>query len=83
MNRLQLTSLPIEYSGLFQHVAQIDVGVQKVWVERHSLLEVVDGQPDLALGVEHTAQVGPGNGKVGSGLDSFQITRLERGEAWG
>ena len=52
-----MTSLPIEYSGLFQHVAQIDVGVQKVWVESDCLLEVVDGEPNLTLGVEHAAEV--------------------------
>ena len=46
---------PVKDARLLQHIAQVDVGVQEVGVERHSLLEVVDGKPDLSLGVEHTA----------------------------
>jgi len=41
------------------------------------LLKVVDGQPDLALGVKHTAQVAPSHSKVGLSLDSLQVTGLE------
>ena len=40
---------PVEDPGLFQHIAQVDVGVQEVRVQSHCLLEVVDGQPDFAL----------------------------------
>ena len=37
---------------------------------------MVDGQPDLSLGVEHAAEVAPGNGEVGSSFYGFQITCL-------
>ena len=37
----------------------------------------MDGEPDLALGVEDAAEVGPGHGEVGPGFDRFQITSLE------
>ena len=69
--------LPVKYPGFFQHIAQVDVGIQKVGVQCHGLLKVVDGEPDLALGIEDTAQVRPSHGKVGSGLYGFQITGLE------
>lgn len=37
---------------------------------------MVDGEPDLALRVEHAAQVGPGDRKVGPGLNRFQVAGL-------
>ena len=52
-----------DYSGTQRHV-------------RAHLLKVMYSQPDLSLGVEHTAQVTPGHGKVGLGLDSLQIASL-------
>lgn len=64
-------SVPVEDPGLLEDVAQVDVGVQEVGVEGHGLLEVVDGQPDLALGVEHASQVAPGHSKVGSCLNGL------------
>lgn len=67
---------PVEDAGLLQDVAKVDVRVQEVGVQRHGLLEVVDGEPDLALGVEHAPQVAPGHGEVGPRLDGFQIARL-------
>ena len=38
---------------------------------------MVNGQPDLSLGIKHTAQVTPGHCKVGLRLNSFQVTGLE------
>lgn len=70
---------PIEDPGFLEDVSQVDVGVQEVRVERDGLLEVVDGQPDLALRVEHAAQVAPGDGKVGPGLDGLQVASLQGG----
>ena len=67
---------PVEDARLLQHIAQVDVGVQEVGVERHRLLEVVDGQPYLALRVEHAAQVAPGHGEVGPRLDGLQVAAL-------
>ena len=37
---------------------------------------MVDGEPDLSLGVEHAAEVGPGHGKVGPRLYGFQVAGL-------
>lgn len=67
---------PIEDPGLLQHVSQVDVRVQEVRIERDGLLKVVDRQPDLALGVEHAAQVAPGHGKVRPGFDGLQVACL-------
>ena len=36
----------------------------------------MDGKPDLALGVEDTAEVGPGHGKVRPRLYGFQVAGL-------
>lgn len=77
------TTLPVKDPRLLQHVAQVDVGVQEVWVEGHGLLKVVDGQPDLALSVEDTPQVAPGHGKVWSGLDGLEVARLHSREEAG
>ena len=38
---------PVKDSGLLEDVAEVDVGVQEVGVQRDGLLEVVDGQPDF------------------------------------
>jgi len=70
-------SLPVKNPSLLKDVAEIDVGVQEVGVQTDGLLEVVDGQPDLALGVEHAAEVAPGHGKVRPGLNGLQIASLE------
>ena len=37
--------LPVEDSGFLEDVAEVDVGVEEVGVQRHGLLEVVDGKP--------------------------------------
>ena len=73
----ELCNKPVKYSRFFQNISEINVGVQKVGVKCNSLLKVVDGEPDLALGIEDTAQVRPSHGKVWSGLYGFQITGLE------
>jgi hypothetical protein len=40
---------PVEYPGLLEHIAEVDVGVQEVGVQGHRLLKVVDGQPYFTL----------------------------------
>ena len=72
----ELCNKPVKYSRFFQNISEINVGVQKVGVKCDSLLKVVDSEPDLALGIEHASEVGPGHGKVRPGLYSFQITCL-------
>lgn len=67
---------PIEYARLLQHVAQIDVGVQEVRIQCDGLLEVVDGQPDLALRIEHAAQIAPGHREIGARFNRLQIAAL-------
>jgi hypothetical protein len=52
---------------------------QEVWVQAYGLLEVVDGQPDLSLGIEDAAEVAPRDRKVGPRLDGLQIASLESG----
>ena len=47
LTRNLLPLLPVKDSGLLENVAEVDVGVQKVGVQRDGLLEVVDGQPDF------------------------------------
>lgn len=39
---------------------------------------MMNGQPDLSLGVEHTAQVTPGHGKVWLSFNCLQVTSLEQ-----
>lgn len=41
---------------------------------------MVDGQPDLALGIEHAPEVAPGHGKVWSGLNGLEVARLDSQE---
>lgn len=51
--------LPIKDSGLFEHVAKIDVGVQKVGIQSDGFLEVMNRQPYFSLGVEDAAKIAP------------------------
>ena len=69
--------LPVKNSRFLQYISQIDVRVQKVWIESHCFFKMVDGQPDFSLGIEHATQIAPGYGKVGSCLDGFQVTCLK------
>ena len=69
-------NLPVKYSGFLQHISQVYVSIQEIWIEGYSFLKVVNGKPNFPLGVEHTAQVAPGNGKVRLGLNSFEVTGL-------
>ncbi len=73
---LNCNYLPVEDSSFFENISKIDVRVQEVRIESDGFLEVVDGQPDLALSVEHAAQVAPCDGEVRSGLDGFQVASL-------
>jgi hypothetical protein len=56
--RIALTTgtVPVEYPGLLEDIAEVDVGVQEVGVQGHRLLEVVDGQPYFSLA--------PGNNSI-------------------
>ena len=67
---------PIEYPGLLEHIAKVDVGIQEVGVQSHRFFEMVDGEPYLPLGIEDAAKVAPGHSKVRPGLNGFQVTRL-------
>lgn len=72
--------IPVKNASLLEHIAQVDVGVQEIGIQLHSLLKVVNGEPDLALGIEHTAQVAPGHGEAGLSLDGLQVTALKQRE---
>lgn len=86
MNRCRLLFLksdwhsPVKDSGLLQHISQVDVGVQEVRVQGDRLLEVMDGEPDLSLCIEHTAKVAPCNGEVGTRLYGLKVASLEARE---
>ena len=47
------------------------------------LLEVVNGQPDLALGVVYTTKIAPRNCKSWLGVDGLHIAALEVGREMG
>ena len=50
-NKRYMGLLPVEDSGFLEDVAEVDVGVEEVGVQRHGFLEVVDGKPYfLAVG---------------------------------
>jgi hypothetical protein len=70
---------------LLQHIPQVNVGIQKVWVEGHCLLKVVYGKPYFALRVEDAPEVGPGHREVRASFYSFQIASLimDGMEGWG
>ena len=68
--------LPVENSGFFEDVSQIDVGVQEIGVQCHSFLEMVNGQPNLALSIEDATKVAPSHRKVWPGLDGSQVAGL-------
>lgn len=40
------------------------------------LLEMMNGQPDLSLSIEHAAQVAPRHGEVWLSLDRLQVASL-------
>lgn len=40
---------------------------------------MVDGEPDLALRVEHAAEIAPSHGEVGLCLDGFEVAGLHDG----
>ena len=67
---------PVKDARFLQDVAQVDVSIKEVGIERHRLFEVVYRQPDLSLCVEHAAQVAPGHGEVRLRLDRFQVACL-------
>jgi hypothetical protein len=46
---------PVEYTGFLEDVAEIDVSIKEVRIEGDRLLEVVNGQPYFALGIEDAA----------------------------
>lgn len=68
---------PVKDSRLLQNVAQVDVGVEEVRVQSHRLLEVMNGEPDLALSVKNASEVAPSDGEVGTRLDGLEVTSLE------
>lgn len=68
--------LPIKDARLLENVAQIDVGIQEIWIQCDRLFEMMDGQPNFTLSVEHAPQIAPGNGKIGTRFNCFQIARL-------
>ena len=76
-------SEPVKNPGLLQHVPEVDVCIEKIRIQSDGLLEVVDGQPDLALRVEHAPEVAPGHGEVRPGLDGLQVASLEKPRRFG
>jgi len=58
--------LPIKDTRFFQNVAKVDVCIEEIRIQRNGLFKMMNGQPDFALGIEDTTQIGPGNGKIGS-----------------
>ena len=71
-----INKLPVKNSGFFQNISKIDVGVQKIGIQTHCFLEMVNGQPDLTLCVEDAAEVTPGHREIRTGFNGFQIARL-------
>lgn len=73
---LETAYSPVKDACLLQHVAQIDVCVQEVRIQGDRFLEVVDGQPDLALRIEHAAQIAPGHREIGTRFNRLKIAGL-------
>lgn len=69
---------PIKNPGFLEHISQIYVGVEEVWIECDGLFKVVDGQPDLSLTVEHASQIRPGDSKLWLRFDGFQVANLQK-----
>lgn len=61
----------VEDPSLFQDISQVDQCIDEVRIQGDGLLEVVYGQPYLALGVEDAPKVGPRYGEVGLRLNRF------------
>ena len=68
----------VKNARLLEHVAKIDVGVEKVAVELDRLVEVVNRQPNVAALIVDAAEVGKGDGEVWVTLDCLQVTLLTR-----
>lgn len=68
---------PIEDARLFQHIAQVDVSVEKVRIQCDRFLEMMYSQPNFVLCIKHTTQIAPGHRKVRPCFDRFQIARLQ------
>lgn len=77
MSRYEHQAVPVKNPRFFQHISQVNIGVQKVRVKLYRLFKMMYGKPNLSLGVEDTSQITPRNGKSRGGLDSFQIALLK------
>lgn len=71
--------LPVKYSRLFEHIAKIDVRIQKVGIQLHCFFEMMYGEPDFTLRIEDATQIWPSNRKLRLSFYCLQVTNLEIG----
>lgn len=68
--------LPIKDPCFLQYISQIDVGVKEVRIQLDGLFEVMNGEPNLTLSIEHAAKVRPCNSKIWLRFYCFQVACL-------
>jgi hypothetical protein len=66
----------VRLTNFIDNICKIVARVQEVRIEFGGFLEVMHGQPFLALSVEHASQAVPCDGEVRSLLDGYQIAML-------
>ena len=67
---------PIKDACLFEHVAKIDICIEKGTVKFDGLLKIVDGKPNVTTLVVNAAKIGVGNGKVRIATDRLDVALL-------
>ena len=68
--------LPVKNPRFFENISQVDVCIQEIGIQGDGLFKMMNSQPNFALGIEHASQVTPGDGKVWSGFNCFQVASL-------
>lgn len=67
---------PVKNPSFFEDVSEVDVCIQKIRIQGHGLFEVMNGQPNFALGVENAPQVAPCDREIRSRLDRLEVASL-------
>lgn len=74
---MQQINEPVENASFFEHISQIDVSIQEIWIELYGFLKMMYCKPYFTLRVENAAQIRPSNRKLRLCFDCFQVANLK------
>ena len=77
VQKINLWFLPVKNPRFFENISQVDVCIQEIGIQGDGLFKMMNSQPNFALGIEDATQVTPGDGKVWSGFNCFQVASLQ------